>query len=537
MKYSYIILLSIFFLAGCSEDFLERNDPTSMNVSSFYQTENDFRMALAGTYNVLLRGDNYNHAFWKYFMIASDDAQPGDDTDFVSLFGQDLDNFTVKPDNTIVLNIFASNYIGIARANTTIERARTSGLGEEFVEQIIAESKFLRALFYFNLIRSFGDVPLITQEVTDPALVDIPRTDKQKIYDELIIPDLKEISSILPPNRENAEKARATRGAAKALLVKVYLTIAESNPQHYQAARDLALEIINSGEYSLEPEFKDIFQRENEFGQESIFEINHISGQLFYHREGFGQGVYQPQRNGLGSYYNIAFSPRFKGPAKQGDSIGAFSFSGWGFAVPTTSSDPRSELYSVPQGTSLVELYDENDQRKSVTILDYYNEAAEMGIPVDNSISPYNIRKYDDWEESMNGEADDNFMVLRLADVYLMFAEADNEVNNGPTTEAYEYLNKVRRRALGRDIHATSDVDYENLDYDSFLDAVYHERRLELAFEGHRWYDLVRRPERAVQVMQLHGKTNVSRNRLLLPIPQYVIDETQGLITQNEGYN
>jgi len=536
MKYLTIILLSLILL-GCSEDFLVRNDPTSMNVSSFYQTENDFLLALAGTYNVLIRGDNYNRTFWQYYTIASDDAQPGDDIDFVSLYGQDMDNFTVKTDNVVALNVFASNYIGIARANTTLNRAQNSGLNQNFVDEIVAECKFLRSLYYFNLIRTFGDVPLITKEVTDPDLVDIPRTDKLRIYEELIIPDLTEISSVLPETRTNENKARATSGAAKALLVKIYLTIAEENQQYYSAARDLALEIINDDTYALEPSFKDIFTRENEFGQESIFEINHISGEEYYQREGFGQGVTQPQRNGLGSYYNIAYSPRFKGPAKAGDSLGAFSFSGWGFAAPTTSFDPRNDLYSVPEGTSLVELYDENDERKSATILDYYNEAEEMGIPVDKSISPYNIKKYDDWEESMNGEADDNYILLRLADVYLMFAEADNEVNNGPSTEAYKYLNQVRRRAFGLDINTPSEVDYENLTYDTFLDAVYLERRLELAFEGHRWFDLVRRPERAIEVMLAHGKTNISRDRLVLPIPQYVIDETQGVIAQNEGYD
>jgi starch-binding outer membrane protein, SusD/RagB family len=126
---------------------------------------------------------------------------------------------------------------------------------------------------------------------------------------------------------------------------------------------------------------------------------------------------------------------------------------------------------------------------------------------------------------------------MRLADVYLMFAEVENEINKGPTPDAYEYLNKVKRRAFGLPINQTSEIDYNNLDYSRFLDEIYKERRLELAFEGHRWFDLIRRPERAVQVLQAHGKSNVSVDRLLLPIPQYVIEETDGVITQNPGYN
>ncbi len=219
-----------------------------------------------------------------------------------------------------------------------------------------------------------------------------------------------------------------------------------------------------------------------------------------------------------------------------GDSLGAFSFSGWGFAVPTTSFDPRDELYNVPNGTGLVEAFQEGDLRKDVTILDYYKVAEERGLPVDRSISPYNARKYDDYEDSENGEADDNFIILRLADVYLMYAEAENEINNGPTSLAYDYLNMVRRRGYGLSPGVPSAVDYSGLDYQGFLDAVYLERRLELAYEGHRWFDLVRRPERAVEVMKKHGKNNISENKLILPIPQYIIDESDGLITQNEGY-
>ncbi len=531
-----ILLVIIVSGNACSEDFLSKSDPSSVSVEDFYKTERDFMMALAGTYNVLVRSDYYNQTFWKYYEIASDDAQPGDDADFVSLMGNDLDNFTVRPDNMVPLNIFASSYIGIARANTTMTRVFSSGLNEEFVNQVIAETRFLRALFYFNLVRSFGDVPMIVQEVTDPELVAIPRTDKNKIYEDLIIPDLQYAADLLPSIRAGDNIARATSGAAKALLAKVYLTKGEEDKTNYRKARDLSLELINSDLYSLEENFEDIFKRENEFGVESIFEINHISGQEDYDREGFGQGKYQPQRNGLGSYYNLSFAPRFKGPARVGDSLGDFSFGGWGFALPTTSDDPRDEMFEVPEGTGLVEAFEEGDLRKDVTILNYYEVAEEKGLPVDRSISPYNANKYDDWEESENGEADDNYILLRLADIYLMFAEAENEINNGPTPEAYDYLNKIRRRAYGHNIEESSDVDYSDLDYEGFLDAVYKERRLELAYEGHRWFDLARRPQRAIRVMKAHGKNEITIEKLLLPIPQYIIDESEGLITQNEGY-
>ncbi len=532
-----IILFFTVLFCQCSDDFLERDNPAASTIENFFQTENDFDMALAGVYNLLVRADYYNGILVRYLEIASDDANPGDDALYNSLLGNDIDNFTMSSESYTTMNIFSSSYIGIARANTTIERVKATSLNDNFKIQIEAQSRFLRALFYFNLVRLYGDVPLILEEITDPKEASIPRTPYKEVYEEGIIPDLLFAVEKLPSSWGNEDIARVTNWAAKALLAKVYLTMGSFDSGNFAKSRDILWEIINSNQFSLEENFADLFTRENEFGKESIFEINFMSGQHFYEREGYGLGVYKPQRNGIGSYYNNSYMPRFRGSAYMGDEEGAFARGGFGIGIPTTSNDPRGENYNVPAGTSIVELFGEGDLRKEVTILDYYNTAEEEGLPVDYDIAPFNVNKYKDYEETENGEADDNFFILRLADVYLMFAETENEINNGPTPDAYEYLNKIKRRALGLPIHETSDIDYIDLDYMQFLDKVYHERRLELAFEGQRWFDLIRRPQRAIQVMQTQGKSNITEDRLLLPIPQYVIEETDGVIIQNPGYN
>ena len=199
----------------------------------------------------------------------------------------------------------------------------------------------------------------------------------------------------------------------------------------------------------------------------------------------------------------------------------------------------------MPSGTGLVDAYEAGDLRKRSTILDYYAVGDSLyklnliSKNVDRNLSPFNIKKYDDFTESDNGESDDNFFLLRLADIYLMFAEAENEINNGPTSDAYEYLNKIRRRAFGKNIYSPSAIDYKNLAYKDFLSKVYHERRLELAYEGHRFFDLIRRPEIALQILKAQGKINVTKDRLLLPIPQYVMNEMNAkskVFTQNSGY-
>jgi starch-binding outer membrane protein, SusD/RagB family len=524
----------------CSDDFLERENPSTLSIDNFFKTENDFRIAMAGVYNVLVRSDYYNGYLARYLEIASDDAHPGDDADYNAIVGDEINNFTMTPESYTAINIFSSSYMGIARANTTIDKIRTSDLNQSFKIQIEAEARFLRALYYFNLVRLYGAVPLFLKEITDPQEVFIPRTPVMEVYETGIIPDLLFASQNLPAAYGGEDISRATNWAAKALLAKVYLTLGSMDNTFYPKSRDLLWEIIISNQFSLENNFADLYKRENEFGKESIFEINFMSGQHFYYWEGFGVGNYIPQRNGIGSYYNLFYSPRF-----QGGSDGAWSKQGYGIVIPTTSNDPRAEIYNVPANTGIVEAFGIDDHRRDVTILDYYLAADSLykdsliKKPVDKNLAPFNIAKYSDWEDNDNGEADDNFFILRLADVYLMFAEAENEINNGPTSQAYEYLNRVRRRAYEKDINDPSDIDYSGLGYEQFLDKVYLERRLELAFEGQRWFDLIRRPQRALKVLQAQNKTNVSVERLLLPIPQYVINEmnvNQELILQNPGY-
>jgi starch-binding outer membrane protein, SusD/RagB family len=531
------ILPAMLLFLSCSKDFLERENPEIVTLDSFYKTETDFELALSGVYNVLVRSDYYNGYLYRYLEIASDDANPGDDSEYNSIIGNHINEFTLTPDNYTSINIFSVSYIGIARANTTIDRLKNSGLTERFITQTEAECRFLRALYYFNLVRLFGDVPLILNEVTDPADVQIPRTGIIEIYEKGIIPDLEFAAEHLPDFYNAQNIARANRWAAKGLLAKVYLTLGEREPGFYQKSRDILWEIINNSRFSLEENFTDLFTREKEFGKESLFEINHISGQYFYYMEGYGVGHYIPQRNGLGSYYNTFYMPRFRGVGYLGPKLGAFAQDGYGIGVPTTSNDPRGDNYSVPQGTGLVESFQSADTRRETTILDYYKTARDKNLPVDYDISPYNVNKYTDFEDNDNGEADDNYYILRLADIYLMFAEAENEINSGPTNDAYEYLNRVRRRAFGEPVTGVSGNDYRDLSFSQFLDKVYNERRLELAFEGQRWFDLLRRPERALAILQAQGKNHVTAERLLLPIPQYVIDETNGIIKQNPGYN
>lgn len=533
----FSILIFIVIFCQCSDDFLERDNPAASTIDNFYQTENDFDLALTGVYNVLVRADYYNGYLVRYLEIASDDANPGDDALFNSLIGNDIDNFSMTPEAYTTMNIFASSYIGIARANTTIERVKASSLNENYKTQIEAQSRFLRALFYFNLVRLYGDVPLILKEITDPKESMVARTPVEEVYEAGIIPDLLFASEKLPASWGNEDIARVTSWAARGLLAKVYLTMGSFDTGNFGKSREVLWEIINSNQFLLEENFANLYTRENEFGKESIFEINFMSGQHFYKFEGYGMGAYVPQRNGVGSYFNNSYMPRFRGSAYMGEEDGAFARGGFGIGIPTTSTDPRGANYNAPAGTGIVELYAPGDIRKEVTILDYYTTATENGLPVDYDIAPFNVNKYTDYEDTENGEADDNFYILRLADVYLMFAEVENEINNGPTPDAYEYLNKVKRRAFGLPVNEPSEADYSNLDYTQFLDIIYKERRLELAFEGHRWFDLIRRPQRAVQIMQNHGKPNVSADRLFLPIPQYVIEETDGIITQNPGYN
>lgn len=376
-------------------------------------------------------------------------------------------------------------YTGINRANIAIDQITPMAIDTTLRNRLVREAKFLRGLFYFNLVRLWGDVPLVLHDATSTDLNSLKtnRTPLNEVYTQ-IISDLT-AAEALPATYSGANLGRATGGAAKALLVKVYLT-----RKDWKAAITKAKEVINGPYgYALFDNFADVFNKTLKNTRESIFAAQFESN------------------GGLGNSSIL---------------MGA-SFTGFTGSVPA----------DIPADTSLYKLYSPNDTRRAVT---FYTTLTNpnTGQPY-NFPTPYFSKYVDKTVLLTPSQSGINFPILRYADLLLMYAEALNE-DEGPTADAYEAINMVRRRAFGKAIKTTdATIDLTGLTQASLRDAIYKERRLEFVQEAQRWFDLVRTGRLVQEVSKVATKTAVSNKNYLFPIPQSEISLNAAL-TQNTGY-
>ncbi|RYC67956.1 RagB/SusD family nutrient uptake outer membrane protein [Spirosoma sordidisoli] len=477
MKKSYILasLLSLS-LASCREQFLDLAPIAQANTASFFKTQSDMIITLNGAYGALQFAGQYGQNY-VFSEIPSDDTTPvlsGSVTD-----QDEFDKFYLRTTNPFLVTRWNDGYRGIYRTNVVIDRIAGVTMDETLKKRLVGEAKFLRALMYFNLVRTFGDVPLVLTEITDPTQgYEYGRSPVADVYAQ-ITKDLTDAEAALPERYTGADIGRATRGAAKSLLGKVYMT-----QRKYAEAATKLKEVVDANTYDLLPVYADLFRPANKNSRESIFEVQYKKGSL-----------------GEGSNFGNTYAPENSGNA-------VIQFGGGGNNRPTPD---------------LEQAFEANDPRRAASFATSYVNSS--GTRIDY----YYIRKYLD-APTVNGDAEDNFYVLRYADVLLLYAEALNET--GRTAEALPLLNRVRKRVGLADKTALSQADMRL--------ALEQERRVELAFEGHRWFDLVR-TGRALPVLQAKAaaigiKTNLTQNNLVFPVPQSQIDINPSKISQNPGY-
>lgn len=489
-KISYIILLTGFFIGACSEDFLNKPPLADLTAGAFPETETDAVLAINATYNSL-RIWNINTGGFPLLDIMSDQAtkgsNPGDGTAIAP-----YDNFTHDATEGSVERWYKTLYQAIRRANLVIERVPLIDMNEGLKTRIVAEARFLRAVFYADLVRGFGDVPMVL--VVDPPL-DLGRTAKATIFSQVIFPDLEFAAQNLPEKSEYAvtDLGRATRGAAKAFMARMYLFNAD-----FTNAAQYAQEVIRSGQYGLEPEFADAFSAAHENGIESVFEVGAL-----------------PDNFNLGGH-QYANTQAIRGTPNRG----------WGFGRPAyawiqhmvDSGDPRLDPTVIFLGEELDGVITGGDAATPDT------------IRVGNQITEIECYNQKVWHPGTTTETSFGFnkRIIRYADVLLMAAEALNENGYSGTGDAMNYLNQVRLR-VGLAPYTAADLP----DQASFREAVYTERNHELALEGHRFWDLVR-TGRAAQVLGPLGF--VEGIHELFPLPQSEVDISEGRITQNFGF-
>lgn len=479
-------ILLLFVLSNCKEEFLEKTSPGSLAADNFFKTAEHAVWGTNAVYEHLRDWQVHVFSFIGMTDIVSDDADKGSTVNDAS-FLKEIDDFTFDASNVGPGTVWGGYYRGIYRANVAIQNIPLIDMDETLKARLIGECKFLRAYFYFNLVRWFGDIPLITKPLSGDEFEQV-RMPVNDVY-ALIKQDLNDAIAALPLKSKypSLELGRATKGAAQGLLAKVHLTLNE-----FQAAETLLLEVINSGEYALMADYKQIFTPAGENAEESLFEVQAAA---------FDQNI-------AGSQYNEVQGVR-----------GTPNL-GWGFNRPSDD---------------LVSSYEIGDPRREATIL-YPGEVLPDGSDVvqdnPNIVNErYNQKAWVPEHDGGNGNGPGNIRLLRYADVLLMAAEVLNE--NDKPQQALEYLNAIRTRARGNRNGVLPNVT--TTDKNVLRNRVWQERRVELALEQQRWFDLLR-TNRAASAMQKVGKNFISGKHELFPIPQTEVDLSAGSITQNPGY-
>ncbi len=489
--------LSIPLLQSCKKNFLDRQ-PLGQ-----YTTGNYPYPTGGGPYDQYIFAAYANLRDWGVSVfgfigavsIRSDDADkgstPADAPDQIA-----MDNFTITPTTGLGNDLWTGYYSVVTKCNVVLDQvARDSTATPEATKTLArAEARFIRGYSYFMLVRLFGNIPLVDTVLTNvTSESNIPQSPPSTIY-PFIEQDLQYAAANLPLQWDPKFIGRATSGSANGLLAKVYLY-----EKKWQEAMSTAALVINSGVYNLNTPYNKIFTEEGENSSESVFEIqayadaNHPTDYGCQYAE--VQGV-----RGAGNFDL-----------------------GWGFNVPSEQLEAA---------------YEPGDPRKGSTIL--YTPSPtppEYGEVFPNEPNPrYNKKVYTNPRIRSEVGNQHGFWVdvriLRYADVVLMYAEAANEV--GQSSEALEKLEWVRARARNGDASVLPPVTTS--DQTSLRDAIRHERRIELAMEHERFFDLVRWGI-AAQVLHAAGKTNYTPGRdELLPIPQTQIDLSKNVLKQNPGY-
>ncbi|QHT71471.1 RagB/SusD family nutrient uptake outer membrane protein [Rhodocytophaga rosea] len=477
-KTSILIFLLVFFCISSCKDFLNEDPQDRIAQDRFYQTEEDAVASVNSIYANLGSTSSgpegvYHSTTWVAMGLASDEMinkQNG------AIANDQLGTFSWNAENSSVNTIWRIHYKTITLANIAIERIPAAQINEDTRNRLVNEAKFLRALSYFNLVRMFGQVPLL---ITEEAPLTPDVSDVEAVYTQ-IISDLQAAEDL--PLDGDIQEGRATSGAAKALLAKVYLT-----RKDWQNASAKALEVIQSAKYELWNNFADAFKHTNRNGKEAIFSVS------------FGDA------GGAISFWEFGqFNVRLLPPELSQEIAGIRNTQGWQVVT--------KDLY---------DSFSAEDERKNVTFLTEFLDDDKNVIKLNDIY----IQKYWDREaEPVAGDSQQDFPVIRYSDVLLTYAEAQAELNN--LSVANQYLNMVRNRANLPDANIAS--------VESFREEVLLERRKEFVAEGHRWFDLVRTGMLEEKVQEAKGIV-VNPIYNLFPIPQRERDVNTNL-PQNTGY-
>ena len=479
----YIIMSALvlgFAIVSCEDD-LNVGPTETISEADFLNDPANAQRMVTAVYNKNLDYETYAFSWIGVTSIVSDDAEKGSTSGDSGVDKNLLDNLTFNSSGLSFNETWESRYKGIYRANSALFDLEKFTIDASLKNRLIGEIKFLRALWYFDLVRCFGGVPLVVTniDINDEESINnivYKRRTKEETYAQ-IEADLQDAIEKLPLKSQYAPEdlGRATQGAAQALLAKVYLY-----EQKWQQSFDMSGNVIDSGQYDLLPDYAQVWRQVGENGSESIFEIQ------------------ATLTNGITDYTNV------QGPRGTPDL-------GWGFNIPSQS---------------LVNAYEPGDLRKNATVMFVPSVLWDGFIaPASWSNPRYNYKAYqsslaEDWDGNRSVTAK-NIRILKYSDVLLIRAESAFHIGN--ESEALEQVNEIRHRAGLTDAATVT------------LASIWKERRLEMAMEHDRWFDIIRTGQ-AQAAMAADGKTFIAGRHELFPVPQQQITLSGGRLAQNPGY-
>ena len=475
-----IILFCFFALTSCESD-LDVEQKGALTEADFLNNPENAIKIVNAVYAKQLAFNMYSFSWIGMTSITSDNADKGSTPGDTGADKHKMDNLNFDASDISVLEVWTARYEGINLANTALKYLEKLNIDNALKNRLIGETKFLRALFYFDLVRCYGGVPLVTSEININdvnAINETVYTRKSKAETYIQIEnDLQDAMQKLPLKSEYSQNdvGRATRGAAQSLLAKAYLY-----QQKWQAAFDMSGNVINSFQYSLLQNYDDVWREVGENKSESIYEVQ------------------ATLTNGLNGYSNV------QGGRGTPDL-------GWGFNTPSLN---------------LSNSYQSGDNRKAATIM-FVPSVLWDGFYAPTTLSNprYNYKAYqstisEPWDGNRENTAK-NHRILKYSDILLIRAEAALNLNN--VTEALAQVNSTRNRAGLSNLTTLTMPDLLN------------ERRWEMAMEFDRWFDLIRTGQ-AESKMAADGKTFIVGKHELFPIPEAQRILSSGKLLQNPGY-
>jgi len=506
MKWKYILPIAIITLGSCSKDFMDQADPNATLINDYFKTENDVLLAVNGLYQVLRSGSTIGESSSLYSEQRSDNTGTNDNQSNAGEPFQ-FNDFSILPSNSYLKTHWVAMYDGIARCNTLLAHVDdVSYSNDEIKKRYAAEAKFIRALLYFHMVRKWGDVPLtIIPPITTGEVAAAAYREKQEVVYAQIVQDLKDaLDSNLPNEQWDYAVGRVSKAAINALLGQVYLTMGspenENNQDNLQQAEmylSAAYDMRSFGELKEIP-YADVFDVSKKTTcQELVFQIQYLQGDQNYSS-------------------SIAANNQAKGE--------------------TINSRKPSTGVGGNVKRDLVNDYEEGDLRKDLSVK----------FASDPQVNDWFITKFRDASQAAGdqGWGGNDWIVIRYADIMLLLAETKMKL--GKDNEAISLLDQVRDRAgMPSYKQSLQNASYV-AKYPALKDAILHERRVELAFENHRWFDLIRNYTADELVNYFRAKNqddfglanllNISTKDRYYPIPfdEYKLNPDK--MYQNPGY-